>query len=66
VDRPGVQNQIRIIVKQFAIGPAILMLQRRLVRDANRVAYAMEIDRYIDGEIDRWLFFAAPAAVKGV
>jgi ubiquinone/menaquinone biosynthesis C-methylase UbiE len=53
---------------QFSIAhPCFFPPHRRLVRDANRDAYAIEVGRYferIDGEIDRWLFSAAPAAVK--
>lgn len=53
---------------QFSIThPCFFPPYRRLLRDANRDAYAMEVGRYfdcIDGEIDRWLFSAAPAAVK--
>jgi len=53
---------------QFSIAhPCFFPPHRRLVRDANRHASAIEVGRYfdrIDGELDRWLFSAAPAAVK--
>jgi len=53
---------------QFSIAhPCFFPPHRRLVRGANRDAYAIEVGRYfdrIDGEIDRWLFSAAPAALK--
>jgi len=53
---------------QFSIvHPCFFPPHRRLVRDANRDTYAIEVGRYfdrIDGEIDRWLFSAAPAALK--
>jgi hypothetical protein len=38
-----------------------------LVRDSNRAAYAVEVGRYydrMDGEIERWLFKAAPAEAR--
>jgi ubiquinone/menaquinone biosynthesis C-methylase UbiE len=53
---------------QFSIAhPCFFPPHRRLVRGANRDAYAVEIGRYfdrIDGEIDRWIFSAAPAEAK--
>jgi ubiquinone/menaquinone biosynthesis C-methylase UbiE len=53
---------------QFSIAhPCFFPPHRRLVRGANRDAYAMEVGRYfdrIDGEIDQWIFSAAPVEVK--
>jgi hypothetical protein len=40
---------------------------RKLVRDGRGVAYALEVGGYFEdthGQIDRWLFSAAPAAAK--
>ena len=53
---------------QFSIlHPCFSPPHRRLLRDPQGEAYAVEVGRYfdrIDGEIDRWLFSAAPAAAK--
>ena len=50
---------------QFSIlHPCFAPPHRRLLRDENRMAYAVEVGRYFDrndGELDRWLFNAAPA-----
>lgn len=53
---------------QFSIThPCFTTPHRKLVRDLNRRAYALEVGRYfdgLDGQIDEWLFSAAPAEVK--
>lgn len=53
---------------QFSIlHPCFSPPHRRLLRDPHGEAYAVEVGRYfdrIDGEIDRWLFSAAPAGAK--
>jgi ubiquinone/menaquinone biosynthesis C-methylase UbiE len=53
---------------QFSIlHPCYNTLYRRLLRDGNGVAYAVEVGEYfrvLDGEIEEWLFAAAPPHVK--
>ncbi len=53
---------------QFSIThPCFGTPHRRLLRDADGMAYAVEIGRYFDtqdGRIERWIFGAAPAEVK--
>ena len=53
---------------QFSIThPCFTTPHRRLLRDLQGEAYAVEVGRYfdrVDGEIDRWLFSAAPAGAK--
>lgn len=53
---------------QFSImHPCFFPPHRRLVRGGDGEAYAVEVGRYfdrIDGEIDRWLFSAAPAEAR--
>ena len=53
---------------QFSIlHPCFSPPHRRLLRDGRREAYAVEVGRYferIDGDLDRWLFSAAPAEAK--
>ena len=53
---------------QFSIThPCFDTPHRRNLRDSNRVTYAIEVGDYfrnLDGEIDEWLFGAAPAHVK--
>jgi ubiquinone/menaquinone biosynthesis C-methylase UbiE len=53
---------------QFSIlHPCLMPLHRRLVRDREGTAYAVEVGRYfeqVDGEIERWMFSAAPVEAK--
>lgn len=53
---------------QFSIThPCFGTPHRRLLRDAQGMAYAVEIGRYfdtVDGRVERWIFGAAPAEVK--
>ena len=53
---------------QFSIThPCFGTPHRRLLRDAEGMAYAVELGRYFDtkdGRIERWLFGAAPPAMK--
>jgi ubiquinone/menaquinone biosynthesis C-methylase UbiE len=53
---------------QFSIThPCFNPPHRKLLRDANRKEYAVEVGRYfdrIDGRIDEWLFSAAPSKAK--
>jgi ubiquinone/menaquinone biosynthesis C-methylase UbiE len=53
---------------QFSIlHPCFAPPHRRLLRDENRSVYAVEVGRYFDrndGELDRWLFGAAPPDAK--
>jgi SAM-dependent methyltransferase len=53
---------------QFSIlHPCFSPPYRRLLRDSRGEAYAVEVGRYferVDGQVDRWLFSAAPSQVK--
>ena len=53
---------------QFSIlHPCFMPPHRRLVRDGDGTVKAVEVGRYfecIDGEIDRWIFSAAPPEVQ--
>ena len=53
---------------QFSIlHPCFSPPHRRLLRGPDREAYAVEVGRYferVDGQVDRWLFSAAPAEAK--
>ena len=53
---------------QFSIlHPCYNTPRRRLLRDGNGIAYAVEVGEYfrlLDGEIEEWLFAAAPPHVK--
>jgi ubiquinone/menaquinone biosynthesis C-methylase UbiE len=53
---------------QFSIAhPCFNPPHRKLLRDERREAYAVQVGRYfedIHGQIDQWLFSAAPAAAK--
>ena len=53
---------------QFSIlHPCFMPPHRRNLRNANGVTYGIEVGRYFDrphGEIDEWLFIAAPAEAK--
>ena len=53
---------------QFSIThPCFMTPHRKLLRDANRKEYAVEVGRYfekIDGRIDQWLFSAAPPRAR--
>jgi SAM-dependent methyltransferase len=53
---------------QFSIvHPCFNLPHRRLLRDAEGLAYAVEIGRYFersDGRLERWIFGAAPAEVR--
>ena len=53
---------------QFSImHPCFFPPHRRLLRDPRHSAYAVEVGRYfdrVDGQIDRWLFSAAPDDAK--
>jgi SAM-dependent methyltransferase len=59
--RPGGFLQFSII------HPCFVPPYRKLLRDAGGVPYAVEVGRYFDGtdgEIEEWLFSAAPPAAK--
>jgi SAM-dependent methyltransferase len=53
---------------QFSIvHPCFNPPHRRLLRDGDGMAYAVEVGRYFerpDGSVDRWIFSAAPAELK--
>jgi ubiquinone/menaquinone biosynthesis C-methylase UbiE len=53
---------------QFSIvHPCFAPLQRRVVKDSSGKAVAIEVARYFDradGELERWIFSAAPAEAK--
>jgi len=53
---------------QFSIlHPCLSPLQRRVVRDSSGAPVAVEVARYFeraDGELERWIFSAAPAEAK--
>jgi SAM-dependent methyltransferase len=72
-DQTGALKEIHRVLRpggflQFSIlHPCFVPPYRKLLRNANGEPYAVEVGRYFergDGEIERWIFSAAPMDVK--